>query len=151
MDYKSKVNLYTKPGTLKGIASLSIGDEFVVKGLMVREGENGMFVSFPSTKVGDEYRDICFPITKEARDAITKTVLEAYREELKHVEEQINDAKQGEQKSAAANKGSAAKGASGKSQKSGAENKAADKDEKLSENGQEETLNEDASEPVMGM
>ena len=37
MNYKASVNLINKPGSLKGVASVSINDEFVVKG----QGEEG--------------------------------------------------------------------------------------------------------------
>ena len=53
MDYKANVTLMTKPGSLKGVASVSINEEFVVKGLRIYEGDNGPFVSMPSRKVGE--------------------------------------------------------------------------------------------------
>ena len=49
MDYKASVKLNTNGDnkSLKGYASISIDDEFVVKGLTIREGENGKFVCMP--------------------------------------------------------------------------------------------------------
>ena len=147
MDYKANVSLYTKPGSLKGIASISIEDEFVVRGLMVREGQNGLFVNFPSTKIGNDYKDVAFPITAEARNNITKVVLDAYHQELKQVEEQINGTKQGQQEKSETQGTGSKKQASAKSQKSGAKQNASE----LSSDGQDEALSEEPSEPVMGM
>lgn len=63
---------------LKAFASITLDGDFVVTGISIRESKNGLFVSMPSRKVGDEYRDICFPITKEARQQIVNTVMNAY-------------------------------------------------------------------------
>lgn len=52
---------------------------FVVKGLRVVDGANGLFVSMPQTKSADgEYSDIAFPLTKELREEITSEILAAY-------------------------------------------------------------------------
>ena len=67
--------------SLKAFASITLGGEFVVTGLSVREGKNGLFVSMPSRKAGNEYKDICYPITKELRQKITTAVLEKYNED----------------------------------------------------------------------
>ena len=91
MDYKANVTLMTKPGSLKGVASVSINEEFVVKGLRIYEGDNGPFVSMPSRKVGENYEDICFPITAEGREALHSAVLEAYEQKLTQQEEQTNE------------------------------------------------------------
>ncbi|NDO20146.1 SpoVG family protein [Lachnospiraceae bacterium MD329] len=115
MELKASVNLYTKPGSLKGFASLSIDDAFVIRNLSVRESENGLFVSMPSQKVGGEYKDICYPITKELREEINKVVLEEYQQELINFRDQLNeqtkgtDVKQGgsKQKSSKSQKASA--------------------------------------------
>jgi stage V sporulation protein G len=64
--------------SLKAFASITIDDEFVVTGIAVREGKNGLFISMPSRKHGSEYKDICFPITKEAREQITQAVLSKF-------------------------------------------------------------------------
>lgn len=63
---------------LKALASITIDRDFVVTGISVREGKNGLFVSMPSKKVGEKWSDICYPITKEARQTINNAVLEKY-------------------------------------------------------------------------
>ena len=46
------------------------------------EGANGLFVSMPSYKVGNEYKDICFPITQECRKQLNDAVIGAYEQAL---------------------------------------------------------------------
>lgn len=87
MDIKANVNLFNRPeGNLKGLASISINDDFIVRGIRVIEGEKGLFVSMPSQKVGSEYRDVCFAKSAELREQINSTVLSAYEQSLKQKE-----------------------------------------------------------------
>lgn len=90
MEFKANVNLYTKPGNLKAFASLSIDEAFVIRSLTVRESENGLFVSMPSYKQGGEYRDVCFPLSKELRDEINKVVIDEYKQELVNFQNRLN-------------------------------------------------------------
>ncbi len=73
--FKSKMD-----GTIKAYASVTLDGEFVVKGLKVLEGENGLWVGMPGKKDlrSGEFKDTFHPITREARDKITSAVLEAY-------------------------------------------------------------------------
>lgn len=66
--------------SIKATASVNIGDAFAIRGVKVVEGSKGLFVSMPSMKIGNEYKDICFPITAESRDNLNKAVLEAYEQ-----------------------------------------------------------------------
>ena len=67
------------------LASITIDSDFVVSGLAIYNGQNGMWVSMPSrkNKEGSEkkYSDVCFPITKEARETIQSAVLDKYNED----------------------------------------------------------------------
>ena len=61
------------------MASLTIGGCFAVRGVKVVQGRNGPFVSMPQAKDGKgEYQDVCFPISKEVRDQVSKLVLDKY-------------------------------------------------------------------------
>lgn len=62
----------------KAVATVTVNDEFVIKGIKVYEGKNGLFASMPSRKVGSEYQDVIFPITAEARQQLNSAVLETY-------------------------------------------------------------------------
>lgn len=144
MDIKTTVHLMTKSDTsLKAMADVSLNDEFVIKGLKVVDGENGPFVSMPQKKVGEGYEQIFFPITKEAREQLHKSVLEAYENKLTQQEEQKNEKGQtkGNKKGQSNTKQSASK-----SQESGTTQK--ESDPELSQEGQEEQLEEG---PTMSM
>ena len=65
-------------GKLKGFASITLGGVFVVHGFRLVEGQNGVFVGMPSNKVGDEFKDTAYPITKEFKEYLSEKVLEAY-------------------------------------------------------------------------
>ncbi len=66
-----------------GYAHITLGDTYVVKNLRIVRGKKGVFVGMPSnkTKKGD-FVDIFFPISQEARDYLTKTVIQCFREEF---------------------------------------------------------------------
>ena len=66
-------------GKIRAMASVTFDECFVVTGLKVLEGSNGLFVSMPSRKLPDgTYKDICFPVTKDTREAIQEAVLAKY-------------------------------------------------------------------------
>ena len=67
------------------LASITLDNEFVITGLKVVQGNNGIFVAMPSKKNTKEnaekkYYDIAFPITKEAREEIQNAVISKYDE-----------------------------------------------------------------------
>ena len=63
------------------LASVTLYNEFVVTGLRLLNGKNGLWVSMPSRKDSNgEYHDIAYPVTKEAREDIQKAVIDKYNE-----------------------------------------------------------------------
>ena len=68
--------------SIKGTASVNINDAFAIRGVKIIEGSNGLFVSMPSYKVGNDYKDICFPITQECRKQLNDAVLTAYEQAI---------------------------------------------------------------------
>ncbi len=67
---------------LKAFADVSFAGVFIVKGLRVVEGKNGLFVSMPSEKGKDgKWYDTAHPLTKEFRESLNEVVLEAYEQE----------------------------------------------------------------------
>ena len=79
MDIKAKVYKNNSDSKLKASASITLNDLFVVTGLKVIEGSNGLFVAMPNRKDNnDEWKDTCFPLNKELRDEINKVVLAEY-------------------------------------------------------------------------
>ena len=76
------VRLYRLDGEskVKAFADVSIGN-FIVKGVKVLEGKNGLFISMPQEKSKDgKWYETFFPSTKEARKNLTDLVLEAYQQ-----------------------------------------------------------------------
>jgi stage V sporulation protein G len=75
LEYDVKIHSIRPEGTLRGTASANLNGAFAVRGVKITEGTNGLFVSMPSCKAGNgEYKDICFPCTKEARADFDKAV-----------------------------------------------------------------------------
>lgn len=65
---------------LKGYATITFDNCFVVRDLKVIAGTNGFFVAMPSKKRKDgTYRDTAHPLNSEMRDAIESKVIEAYK------------------------------------------------------------------------
>lgn len=69
-------------GHIKGIASVVLNDQFMVRGLRVMEGENGMFVGYPIDPFfkGEDLHCIAQPITRKLREHIENCILEKYQE-----------------------------------------------------------------------
>ena len=82
MQLNTKIYLSKKEGPALAIASVNLNGCFTVRGIQIREGKNGPFVSMPSRQVKGEYRDICFPCTPEFKQSFDQAVLDAYRMEL---------------------------------------------------------------------
>ena len=84
-------------GHTKGIASIVLNDQFMIRDLRVMDGENGLFVGYPVDPFfkGDSIRSICNPITRQLREHIEVCVLTKYQELVSGTatEEQTNDAK----------------------------------------------------------
>lgn len=69
-------------GPLLANASIDLNGCFAVRGVKVVQGEHGPFVSMPSYKAGGEYKDVCFPVTKEFREQLHTAVMGTYQQEL---------------------------------------------------------------------
>ena len=66
----------------KAFCDLLILDTFIVKGLKIVEGKNGLFLSMPSEQGKDgKWYDTFFPVSKEMRKGLEELVLESYNEE----------------------------------------------------------------------
>ena len=67
---------------LKAFASMTFNESFVVRGLKIIEGTNGMFVAMPSRKKPDgTYQDVAHPINNETRKYIEDRILDEYQKE----------------------------------------------------------------------
>lgn len=80
---KVDVRKYEKENSkMRGIASVTLDGCFVVKGIRIIEGDNGLFIAMPSrdkyTDDGVVHEDVAHPVNQETRDMFTEAVLEAY-------------------------------------------------------------------------
>ena len=91
MQLNTKIYLSKKEGPALAIASVNLNGCFAVRGVQVREGKNGPFISMPSRQVRGEYRDICFPCPPEFKQTFDQAVLDAYRMELEQGPSQRRD------------------------------------------------------------
>ena len=75
-------------GRMKGYATITLNDQFQIRGLRIMEGEFGLFVAYPNDPFykGEDYRSVCFPITRQLREHIETCVLEKYQASLDPVE-----------------------------------------------------------------
>ena len=75
----SRIHKLDGEGSLKAFCDLSLFDSFVVKGLRVVEGKEGLFVGMPSEPGKDgKWYNTFMPTTKEAREELDRVVLEAF-------------------------------------------------------------------------
>ncbi len=66
-------------GPTKAMCDISIADSFVVNGLRIVEGKDGLFVSMPREEGKDgKWYNTVIPLKREVKDEIEKVVLEAY-------------------------------------------------------------------------
>ena len=61
MNIKAKVfKRETAIPSIKGVASITIDDCFIITGITIMNGKNGLFISMPNKKNNKgEYKDIC--------------------------------------------------------------------------------------------
>jgi stage V sporulation protein G len=78
-----RVNLQHDKGALKAFVSITLDDEFVVRGVKVIARGDGLFVAMPNREKSDgTYQDIAHPINHETRKHLEDTVLAAYEAAL---------------------------------------------------------------------
>lgn len=72
----------------KALARMAIDEGFVVNNISIKENKDGeLFVSMPSVKTNltdehgnPEYRDVCYPTTKEFREQLNQQILDTYQQ-----------------------------------------------------------------------
>lgn len=73
--------------SIRAVASVNIGGAFAMHGIKVIDSYKGLFVSMPSESYTDkdgkkQYREICHPVSAEARNELVQKVQDAYRQAL---------------------------------------------------------------------
>ena len=82
MQVDVKIHALHASGPVLADASVNLNGCFAIRGVKVVDGSNGPFVSMPSYKGRDGYKDICFPCTKEFHQQFHQAVLGAYQQAL---------------------------------------------------------------------
>lgn len=73
-------------GTVKAFCDVAIGGAYLVKGVRVVEGKQGIFVSLPREQGKDgRWYDTVAPMTKDAKAQISDAVLRAYQSDQDRV------------------------------------------------------------------
>jgi stage V sporulation protein G len=68
--------------SVKAYCDIAIGNWFLIKGLRVVEGKNGLFVSMPRQQGKDsKWYDSVVALTRETKGEVGRVVLEAYQQE----------------------------------------------------------------------
>ena len=75
-------------GKMLAKASIVLNDQLLVRHLRIMEGENGLFVGYPNDPFykGEDFRSVCFPMTRQLREHIENCVLEKYQASLDPVD-----------------------------------------------------------------
>lgn len=87
LSFYIKVNpLNESSGNVEALVTVIFNRKFVVNGIRIVNGANGKFIAMPSQKksnasVGDEYVDVCYPVTKEFREMLYENIFRAYLDE----------------------------------------------------------------------
>jgi stage V sporulation protein G len=66
---------------LRATATITFDNAFMVHGLKVIEGEEGLFVVMPAVKKNGTFKDIAHPVTSEMRNEIVTAVLEEFQKQ----------------------------------------------------------------------
>ncbi len=76
-----KVRQIDSSSKLKGVASVTLNDCFVVHEIRILEGDSGLFIAMPSKKVKEGvHKDTCHPINKDTRNIFEEAVIAEYKE-----------------------------------------------------------------------
>ncbi len=68
---------------LKAFVTITFDECFVIRGVKVIQGNEGLFVAMPSRRKPDgTFQDIAHPIHREMRERLEKAVLDEYHAEL---------------------------------------------------------------------
>ena len=70
-------------GHIKGLATVVLNDQLIIRSLGIMEGVNGLFIGYPLDPFfkGEELRSITNPLTRALREHIENVVLEKYQTE----------------------------------------------------------------------
>jgi len=69
-------------GAIKAYCDLAIGEAFLIRGLRVVDGKNGLFVSMPRQQgKNGKWFDTITAMSKPTKDEVNRVVLDAYQKD----------------------------------------------------------------------
>jgi len=78
-----RVKIVASDNRLRGLATITFDDCFVVHDIRIIEGDKGIFVAMPSKKLpSGEYKDVAHPINSDIRRHIEEEIVTAYEAAL---------------------------------------------------------------------
>lgn len=66
-------------GRLKAYATMVFDDCFIIRDLKIIEGDNGLFVSMPSRRRKDGFRDIVHPLNSDTRKMVEDSIVAEFK------------------------------------------------------------------------
>lgn len=75
------IPFHSNNGSIKGMATVVLNDQLVVRDLRIVDGPHGLFVSYPNNPFykGEDFQTIVQPITRQLKEHIECAVLEEYQ------------------------------------------------------------------------
>lgn len=74
-----RLNKLDMDSNLRAFVDVSFAGVFVIKGLKILEGKDGLFVGMPSEKGKDgRWYNTAYPLTKEFKDLLNQVIIQAY-------------------------------------------------------------------------
>ncbi|MFR0368024.1 septation regulator SpoVG [Candidatus Phytoplasma palmae] len=84
-----RINLHEAKSRLKGIASVTFDNCFVVHNIKIIQGEKNLFIAMPSVKNSKgDFLDIAHPINAETRKQIEKEIITSFNKKLETTKEE---------------------------------------------------------------
>ncbi|WP_349402014.1 DNA-binding protein SpoVG [Candidatus Phytoplasma solani] len=75
-----KIRIINGESRLRGVASITFDNSFVVNDIRIIEGEKGIFIAMPSRKTSKgTFRDIAHPVNTETRQIIENFIKTKYQ------------------------------------------------------------------------
>ena len=83
-----RVRKVNSEGRMRAVASITIDDALAIHDIKIIEGQEKLFVAFPSRKTpDDQFKDIAHPINAEARNMLESAILAEYEKVMAEVSE----------------------------------------------------------------
>lgn len=78
-----RLQAFEDKGRMKAVSSVTFDREFVVHDIKLIQGDESLFIAFPSKKDKEgKFADICHPISQEMRNKVQEAVIEKYNDVL---------------------------------------------------------------------